>query len=381
MVREISLLLPVDSSSNGQQVEMTTTTENYPSSPPSLTNLSLSSSPVSSPESSAMSTRSPKALKNVTGDLTVPPLDDTVENAKSTDVFTFDGGCVGCDGVFYKASEAPPSPTHAMTSDCPCYKYGDVHNSTADQLKCERVMRTLARDQSLLSLEEEEDAIEDQQGMNGVLDAGTHYSINQILVEGIIHKKGTGNDWLRSRNWKARWARLVLARLEGYGHVDVPLLCVSWYQKSAANSTVIVLDGTVVIASDKNEKEARKWHHNRFEIRHAITKENSSLPLTRVFTAPSRKARDAWVYAISQALLSYEKEKAAAGKLQKAFSHIHLKPVEHAASERDESWKTANGRYDEFRSETPKMRPQVPLSPRFPGKVGSPAARLRSSKY
>jgi len=45
---------------------------------------------------------------------------------------------------------------------------------------------------------------------NGVAE-GLHYTPRRILVEGWLHKKGTGNDWLGSRSWKPRWARLVVS--------------------------------------------------------------------------------------------------------------------------------------------------------------------------
>lgn len=40
---------------------------------------------------------------------------------------------------------------------------------------------------------------------------GLSYNPRRILVEGWLHKKGTGKDWLGSRSWKPRWARLVVS--------------------------------------------------------------------------------------------------------------------------------------------------------------------------
>ena len=40
---------------------------------------------------------------------------------------------------------------------------------------------------------------------------GLKYQPRRILVEGWLHKKGTGNDWLGSKSWKPRWARLVVS--------------------------------------------------------------------------------------------------------------------------------------------------------------------------
>jgi hypothetical protein len=64
-----------------------------------------------------------------------------------------------------------------------------------------------------------------------------------VLVEGWLHKKGTGHDWLSSRAWKARWARLALAKVQGYDS-EVPLL-IYWFPPRVA-TTAIVLDSTVV---------------------------------------------------------------------------------------------------------------------------------------
>jgi hypothetical protein len=184
------------------------------------------------------------------------------------------------------------------------------------------------------NVDEDEDEEEhfqlDEELMTGIIEeTGAHYHITKIIVEGWIHKKGTGHDWLGSRGWKARWARLAIGYIDGYDNVEVPLLGISWYPTSTNNSTVIVLDSTVVLAVDLPNKD----RPHRLEIRHAKSsiatqskKDNKNhknaasttdeLPITRTFAAPSRKARDAWVYAISQALLSYEKDKAALRKLQ-----------------------------------------------------------------
>jgi hypothetical protein len=145
---------------------------------------------------------------------------------------------------------------------------------------------------------------DDNDLLPGILSQGLHYHPTRILAEGWLHKKGTGNDWLSSRGWKARWARLCLARVDGY-ETDVPLLLIYWFPVSDDPSTVIVLDHTVVMKVDKEDKSL--WNSFRFEIRH-VSKEGQETMATRTFTAP-RKGRDAWVYAISNALLSYEKEK------------------------------------------------------------------------
>ena len=154
--------------------------------------------------------------------------------------------------------------------------------------------------------DEDDDASEADCYLPGVIAGGVEYFPYRILVEGWLHKKGTGKDVFGNKNWKARWGRLALARTRD-SDMDVPLLLVYWFPSSTSTSTAILLDSTVVIAVDIDDPE--RWNAYRFEIRHASTRLNETIPVTRVFTAP-RKARDAWVYAISQALLTYEKDKA-----------------------------------------------------------------------
>jgi hypothetical protein len=297
---------------------------------------SLSSSPHSSPKSvSAMQNVSPPeiAIADGTGPaeeshavgMMVAPIITT----STTDVFW------PCCPV---AAQDPPLPEVITTTHEPRWSCS-IEENQVDQHR-------LASLQSLLSRSDGNDVDPTPKlELTGVLE-GTNifYRIVRVLVEGVLHKKGTGLDWLHSRGWKARWTRLCLARVDGWD-AYVPLLCVGWYQNSKVCSNVIILDGTVVLGLNKQQPEGHnknkqvarlKWHNNsRFEIRHAATKDNISLPtLTRVFTAPSRKARDAWVYAISQALLTYEMEKAAAaaGKQQPSSSsrwhHHWQEPVD-----------------------------------------------------
>ena len=44
----------------------------------------------------------------------------------------------------------------------------------------------------------------------GVLAEGIAYTVNSVIVQGYIDKKGSGFDWIGSRAWKARWAVLVV---------------------------------------------------------------------------------------------------------------------------------------------------------------------------
>jgi hypothetical protein len=93
-----------------------------------------------------------------------------------------------------------------------------------------------------------------------------------------------------------------MATLEGF-EVDVPLLMIYWYPGTANPSNVIILDATVAVPIDMDDKE--KWDAYRFEIRNAKTV-STNTAVNRTFCT-TKKARDAWIYAISQALLVYEK--------------------------------------------------------------------------
>lgn len=219
---------------------------------------------------------------------------------------------------------------------CPCCHQGLDEESETPSAKSSRTIdpsTNNARDISLLSAAESvEEAEKQAEKLNndlattGMSAEGISYQIKRVLVEGLLYKKGSGKDWIKSRSWKGRWTRLALGWVEGYGDILVPLLCISWFPTSKSISTVIVLDSTVVLALDLAEKE----HRFRFEIRHATTKQNFSLPVTRIFAAPSQKARDAWVFAISEALLSYSKEKAK--RRSKKFPRMTSFRPEHVGS-------------------------------------------------
>lgn len=203
---------------------------------------------------------------------------------------------------------------------CPCYQ--ETFDTIQEAPAVEVVVatnkmhhRVSSRERSLLTAAEsfdEDDSLRPEgDELTGVLENGDLFVIKRVVVEGPLHKKGTGQDWMGSKGWKARWARLALGRVQGYGEVDVPIFCVSWYRSSGLCSNVIVLDGMVVLKTDT--PGTNKWHKYRFDLQHAGTSKgkNTFASLTRTFTAPSRKARDAWVYSISQELLSFEKQRAA----------------------------------------------------------------------
>jgi hypothetical protein len=81
-------------------------------------------------------------------------------------------------------------PASSSRRDLPCvFKFDEEHDEGDDT-----------------DDEEEDDAY-----LPGTLDSGVEYKFKRVLAEGWIHKKGTGNDWLRSRGWKTRWAQLVVS--------------------------------------------------------------------------------------------------------------------------------------------------------------------------
>ena len=207
----------------------------------------------------------------------------------------------------------------------------------------------------------------------GILAQGLYYYPTRILAEGWLHKKGTGNDWLSSRGWKTRWTRLCLARVDGFD-TEVPLLLIYWFPSSEDPSTVIVLDHTVVLKFDKEDKSL--WNSFRFEIRH-VSKEGNETRASRTFAAP-RKYRDCWVYAISDALLSYEKEKHQARKQRLAASSPFR--VEHNRSPvMDDIWMGDRMLVSPPASPIPtfKRLPSPACSPRLPRPIAkSPKPNL-----
>ena len=105
---------------------------------------------------------------------------------------------------------------------------------------------------------------------------------------------------------------IQLAQIEGED-IDIPLLLTFWDERSSLPSTVIRLDASVVLPVDHLEKN----NPHRFQILHAKSSQQSGASpdsletnhVTRTFAVP-RTSRDAWISAISRALLLYEKDKA-----------------------------------------------------------------------
>jgi len=142
--------------------------------------------------------------------------------------------------------------------------------------------------------------------LHGVLASGVQYEATKILMEGWMHKKGSGNDIFGSVRWKERFCRLILAEVEGIS-VQVPLLLVFWYDFSFSEpSTIITLwDSSTVCMAVDNGNANDAWNYRCFNIIHCA-KDNSSNSNIRTFTCHNR---DKWVYEINQALYNYEKER------------------------------------------------------------------------
>lgn len=243
----------------------------------------------------------------------------------------------------YAVPSLVSSPTRTGTQQqnalsCPYCKMGALDHCCSNKLGIRHVITNEVREEENTDLSASTSV--PVSTLSKVSAGGVEYLPVEILAEGWLQKKGTGHDWLGSRAWKARWARLCMARVvnekeencrfaispddtEGFQGLTVltPLLLLYWFPASPQVSTAIVLDSTVVLAVDLEDKQ--KCNPYRFEVRHATSQVNATLPTqTRTFGAP-QKVRDAWVYAISQALLEHAKAKGRARKLQQDFQQQH----------------------------------------------------------
>ena len=95
------------------------------------------------------------------------------------------------------------------TSACPCCnRQIDEGRQTLDEPPSgSRNMRRSLMDDALSS---DDDDCDENESLPGVLHSGIEYRPKKILVEGWVHKKGTGNDIFGSRAWKPRYCRLVV---------------------------------------------------------------------------------------------------------------------------------------------------------------------------
>jgi hypothetical protein len=79
------------------------------------------------------------------------------------------------------------------------------------------------------------------------------FTINRVLAEGWMEKKGTGNGWFGSTTWKQRWVQLALTSIPGYD-LDVPVLHVYWHDSLPVPSMSLNLEKTVVVAGYDGDK-------------------------------------------------------------------------------------------------------------------------------
>lgn len=145
----------------------------------------------------------------------------------------------------------------------------------------------------------------------------------------------------------------------------MPLLLIYWHSSSPSPSTVILLDSTVVVPEDLPDES--KWNCYRFQIRHARNSEDdSSAPVTRTFSCP-QEGRDAWVYAINQSLLDFEKQRAKARKSATALSHSRptrtwtMDKFPDVAKRRLTELPPTPSTSPRFQTKRPLPRPQAPL--------------------
>ena len=195
----------------------------------------------------------------------------------------------------------------ASRAPCPCCARYVVKECDLSAASVGAPQQQQERQPTSLSLTASPSADDDRKDatLPGSLDpTDTAYTVQSILVQGWVHKKGTGKDIFGSRGWKSRWATLCTATVPGY-EVDVPLLIISWFPHSETPSNVLILDPsrTVVMPVDRypTEEKVVQWNTFTFEIVHSRD-DNTT---TRVFSVPEQE-RSEWVCAIQQSLREYE---------------------------------------------------------------------------
>lgn len=152
--------------------------------------------------------------------------------------------------------------------------------------------------------------------------------------------------------------------MDGFGEVDVPLLQIYWFRASETPSTVILLDSTVVVPVDKEEEET--YYPHRFDVIHAKD-DGSGTRVTRTFSVP-KKGRDQWVYAITSALLKYEKDCAQARREAAALQDLRPKQSSFGSILDGERFRTISECNNSRPISPPPLSPysRSPLSPKRP---------------
>lgn len=101
-------------------------------------------------------------------------------------------------------------------ASCPCCNRNLTESrQTVGETRIQSVYGCLFKDDGseTESCHSFDDMDEEGSMMPGVLSGGTSYMVTRNLVQGWVHKKGTGLDWIGSRAWKPRWAVLSVSRI------------------------------------------------------------------------------------------------------------------------------------------------------------------------
>jgi len=157
-----------------------------------------------------------------------------------------------------------------------------------------------------------------------------NYTIAETIVQGWLYKKGTGGDFSGRRWWKPRWVTLALAESSDT-IIPTPILLSHRAPGVPYPANIIELtESTVIMAIERThgdtittsrgkggEKQPNhqpeEWNRHCLQIVHTQHQDNETTPrtTTRIFTAPTIE-RNEWVFAMNNALLSYEKRLAKA---------------------------------------------------------------------
>jgi len=125
-----------------------------------------------------------------------------------------------------------------------------------------------------------------------------------VIAEGWLWKKGSGNDLIGSRSFKSRWSRLVLilispevAKENSLNPPYVPVLEIYWHQYSQAPSSIIILDEVNIFPVEKVSKGGSTvlWDTSyRIEI---ISRKSGEC--IKCVAAP-KDQRDQWIKCLKQ---------------------------------------------------------------------------------
>lgn len=135
-----------------------------------------------------------------------------------------------------------------------------------------------------------------------------------VIAEGWLWKKGSGNDLIGSRSLKSRWGRLVLilispevARENSLNPPYVPVLEIFWHQYSQAPSSIIILDEVDILPVKKVSKGGSStvlWDTSyRIEI---ISRKSGEC--IKCVAAP-KEQRDQWIKCLEQVVTESDRRK------------------------------------------------------------------------